>query len=195
MSSWFLVRDGQVYGPYPFDRLRAFAESGHIVAHDRLIEARPGINPTTAFETDSILAAQLDGLFVDQPFTDPIRSTHPPQSEPAYGVELETDPGQSRESSFDRLDPYRSPRAPSVRPTPESTTNIPGTIGFGISIVSLLLMCIPGVGMISLAGLILSVIGLQHPQRGLAVAGTILGLITSLVALRIFLFMITPLLD
>ncbi len=52
-----------------------------------------------------------------------------------------------------------------------------GTVGFVLSLVGLVGCCIQPAALLSLAGLILSIIGLSKRPKGLAVAGTILGVI------------------
>ena len=75
------------------------------------------------------------------------------------------------------------------QPPQRRGSNIAGIIGFSLSILSLVLCCLPYVGLLSIPALILSIIGLFHPKKGLAIAGTIIAAITAILAL-IWLFII-----
>lgn len=58
-----------------------------------------------------------------------------------------------------------------------------GIAGFVLGLLSVVLCCFPYLGLIGVPGLILSVIGLFHPKKGLAIAGTILSTIGSILAI------------
>lgn len=65
--------------------------------------------------------------------------------------------------------------------------NTIGLVGFVLSLVGLIGCCFQPAALVSLAGLILSIIGLSSRPRGLAIAGTILGIIGLAGVLIIFL--------
>ena len=65
--------------------------------------------------------------------------------------------------------------------------NTIGLVGFVLSLVGLIGCCFQPAALVSLAGLILSIIGLSRRPRGLAIAGTILGIIGLAGVLIIFL--------
>ena len=67
--------------------------------------------------------------------------------------------------------PYQPPTSASSPPI--TPTNTVGMIGFIISLIGLLLTC----GLASPLGLLVSLFGLFKPPRGMAIAGTVLGLI------------------
>jgi Type II secretion system (T2SS), protein G len=73
---------------------------------------------------------------------------------------------------------------------PRRGANVMGIAGFALALVSLVLCCVPYVGMLAVPALILSVIGLFHPKKGLAIAGTIIATITALLALIYLLIII-----
>lgn len=69
--------------------------------------------------------------------------------------------------------------------TPTSETNTYGLIGLILSIMGFMTIIAAPIG------LILSLIGLKHPQKGLAIAGTIVGIISTLYAAVItFIFVV-----
>ncbi len=55
--------------------------------------------------------------------------------------------------------------------------NTMGTVGFVLSLVGLVGCCFQPAALLSLAGLILSIIGLSKRPKGLAITGTILGVV------------------
>lgn len=65
--------------------------------------------------------------------------------------------------------------------------NTLGTIGFVLSLVGLIGCCIQPAVLVSLAGLIFSIMGLNRRPRGLAIAGTVLGVLGLLGVVAIFL--------
>jgi hypothetical protein len=65
--------------------------------------------------------------------------------------------------------------SPSYGPPREGNTM--GTVGFVLSLVGLIGCCFQPAALLSLAGLILSIMGLSKRPKGLAVAGTILGIV------------------
>lgn len=71
--------------------------------------------------------------------------------------------------------PSTPPLPVSYSPTHPAPTNGVGTFGFIISLVGLLLTC----GFLSPLGLLISFFGLFKAPRGLAIAGTVLGLVGS----------------
>ncbi|MGP1309769.1 MAG: hypothetical protein ACTS27_06195 [Phycisphaerales bacterium] len=68
------------------------------------------------------------------------------------------------------------PSPPPHQPAPREGNTI-GLIGFVLSLVGLIGCCFQPAALLSLAGLILSIIGLSKRPKGLAVTGTILGII------------------
>lgn len=67
------------------------------------------------------------------------------------------------------------PSSPSYPAGPPSNTNVFGVMGFIVSLIGLLLTC----GLLCPLGLLISLIGLFKPPRGMAITGTILGVIGS----------------
>lgn len=69
--------------------------------------------------------------------------------------------------------PYQPPPAQSFAPAHPPNSNVLGLVGFILSLIGLLLTC----GLLSPLGLLISLAGLLKPPRGMAITGTILGLI------------------
>ena len=62
------------------------------------------------------------------------------------------------------------------QPPPKSDTNVMGLIGLIMSIVGFFTLISAPIG------LILSLFGLRHPQKGMAIAGVVVGIISTLYA-------------
>lgn len=87
------------------------------------------------------------------------------------------------EPTFNNPNPY-NPQQPF--PYPQQQSNTPGLLGFIFSLVVLVLGWIPFVGIFAwIAGLVLSIVGLQRQPKGLAKAGLIISIITFVIAVII----------
>jgi len=98
----------------------------------------------------------------------PQQNPYSPQSNPG-----QPNPGQPNpyQANPYQANPYQ--QYPGYVPVPQPDTNVLGLVGFIVSIVSLMFTC----GLLSPIGLILSLIGTFKAPRGLAIAGTVLGVL------------------
>lgn len=78
-------------------------------------------------------------------------------------------------TQFSHVPPPNPPPAPFL--PPQRVLNIPGLIGMISSIVGLLGLCLAPFFVFSIAGLIVSIFGMRRPDRGMAIAGLVMGII------------------